>query len=416
MQKTTLFIISFFSLFIFTYCSADKEPSSDINISKPPVDEVGDVPEVGFTLLRKNHVLNSDKYIEGGILLNQDNNLNFNQSARVWQGIPSIGIDRSGNFYAAWVTGGKGEGNENYLTLSISKDNGRTWDSNKLIIYVRPEDSTRVADPCFFNDKYGNLYMAWHKYVQKKDQLTKEWAVVWYSKLDLDENSTISFTPPRRIAEGSMLNKPFYSKISDEVLFPIARWYEGNSELHQPFIYRASYGANNLINFSKIGAIPVRPDISGIHEHMIVQIADGSYFGMVRTFDGIYYSRSVDGATWNMSKKFTDLGATTVARFHLSRLQSGRLIFIYNNSLNRSNLTICLSDDDGLTWPHKMILDGSNHVSYPDMIESDRGVLNIVYDFGRNTAGTIHFVQLEEESIINKSYQGVFRTKISNLR
>jgi hypothetical protein len=412
MHKIIFLLLFPFYLFLFSSCSINKESYTETNISNSIVD----ISEPGFTLFKKNHVPNSDKYDEGGILLNQNYNSNYNQSSRVWQGIPSIGKDRSGNLYTAWVTGGKGEGNENYLTLSLSKDNGRSWYNDKLIIFVNSDDSTRVADPCFFNDKYDNLYMAWHKYVQKKDNLAKEWAVVWYSKLDLDQNGSISYTSPRKIAEGSMLNKPYYSKISDEVLFPIARWYEGNGELHQPFIYSAKYGTNNLINFSKIGAIPVKSNISGIHEHMLVQINDGSYFAMIRTFDGIHFSRSLNGRIWDMSKKFTYLGDTTVSRFHLSRLKSGRLIFIYNNSLSRSNLTICLSDDDGLTWPHKMILDASNHVSYPDLIETDPGVLNIVYDFSRTLVGKINFVQLKEESIINKIYEVSFRSVVNSLK
>lgn len=413
-MKKKLFSLSVVFLFIFTYCSSEKDSLVD---HPDGTDKPGDTIEGEFTLLPKNHVPNSDLYIEGGILINQDNNSKFSVISRSWQGIPSIGKDISGNFYTAWVTGGKGEGNDNYITLSLSKDKGRTWNSNKLIIYVNPEDSTRIADPCFFNDKFGNLYMAWHKYVQKKNVITKEWAVVWYSKLQLTvDDNIIHFTPPRRIAEGSMLNKPFYSVTSDQVFFPIARWYQGNATLHKPFIYRANYGSKSLVNFSKVGYIPVLPSIMGIHEHMIVQLKDNSFLAMVRTFDGIYYSKSKDGMSWDMSKKFTDLGETTVARFHLSKLKSGRLIFIYNNSLTRSNLTICLSDDDGVTWPYKMILDGSNHVSYPDMIESDDGILNIVYDFGRNTAGAINFIEIEENSILNKTYKNIFRTKINSLK
>ncbi len=154
----------------------------------------------------------------------------------------------------------------------------------------------------------------------------------------------------------------------------------------------------------------------GIHEHMIVQLKDRTYFGMVRTFDGIYYSISIDGAKWDMSKKFKDLGDTTVSRFHLAKLKSGRLIFIFNNSLVRSNLMIFLSEDDDVTWPYKMTLDDSNHVSAPDMIETDPGVINIVYDFSRYIVRTINFVRLEENIIINKNYSNVYRTKISTFQ
>jgi hypothetical protein len=423
MRKKYLMIPFIFVLFTLTFCSSEKDSFS----VKPPVgtDKPSNYPGEDFTLFPKDHVPNSDIYGEGTILQNQNDNPKFMLSARNWQGIASIGKDRLGNLYVAWLateTCG-GECNENYLTVSLSRDKGNSWSHNKLILNVKPEDSTRMKEANFFNDKYGNLYMYWGKQVQKKSVAAKEWAITWYSKIALsNDGNTINYSPPRRIAEGIMLNKLFYSKFSDQIVFPIARSYEGNYAMHKPFIYMADYGTENLVNFTKVGAIPLPVAVSQIHEHMVVQLKDSTYLGMARTQNGLYYSKSKDGKIWEDAKKFTVLGATTAARFHLGVLNSGRLILIFNNDTNRSYLTVCLSEDDGLTWPYKLLIDntkstpGGYGVSYPDMIETDPGVLNIVYDYLRFPAGTINFIAIKEEDIINNNKSGFFKTQISSIK
>jgi hypothetical protein len=424
MKKKYLFTLSVLCLFIFTYCSTEKEYLTD----KPNnglTDKPDNCLETDFTLLPKNHVPDSDLYVEGEILQNQSSNPKFMLSTRKFQGVPSIGKDRSGNLYVGWIAAQNcvGECNENYLTVSLSKDKGRSWSHNKLILDVNPQDSTRMKDLNFFNDKFGNLYMYWGKHVQKKSVVAKEWAISWYSKLSLsNDGNTICYSPPRRIAEGIMLNKLFYSSISNEVVFPIAYWHVGvgDPELHQPFIYKANYGVNNLTNFRKVGFIPLDGSAKFIYEHMIVQLKDSTYYGMVRTPKGIYYSKSKDGNTWDKGRKFTDLGATADSRFYLGKLSSGRLILIFNNAITRTNMTICLSDDDGITWGYKMLIDntadGFFGVSYPDMIETDPGILNIVYDYLRAPAGTINFVEIKEEDIVNNNQPKFFKTKISSIK
>ncbi len=416
MKKKYFLILSI--LFVFTFCSSDKDVFKeiqpiDLDLTNKPTNYFGQ----DFTLLAQNHVSDSDLNIEGGILQDQNSNPKYNKTKRTWQGIPSIGKDRWGTLYATWISGGKWEGNDNYITVSLSKDKGKTWKHDKLVIYVNPEDSTRVMDPCLFNDKFGNLYIAWAKHIERMKVTNKQWAELWYSKLKLLETGTIEYSSPRKMASGIMINKPFISTIKNQMIFPIAVWYAGNSILQQPFMYTGDYGTNNLVGFSKIGGIKM--DVSKqhmIYEHMFVELKDSTYLGMTRAIDGIYYSKSKDGKTWDMGKKFTDLGPTTSARFHLAKLKSGRLVIIFNNAVTRTNMTICLSEDDGITWPYKMVIDSNNDVSYPDMIETDPGVLNIIYDYARSPAGTINFVRIKEQDIILNDNSQIFRTKISSLQ
>ena len=48
----------------------------------------------------------------------------------------------------------------------------------------------------------------------------------------------------------------------------------------------------------------------------------------------------------------------------------------------RTHLTAFLSEDDGATWPHRLLLD-ERETSYPDAVEGSDGTLHIVHDFQR---------------------------------
>jgi len=414
-MKGKKILFAFFVL--FAYCSTDKDlVITEPETEKPPIDKPQDTTGEGFTLLPYGHVPDSDSYIDGGILQDQNSNPKYNREGRTWQGIPSIGKDKTGNLYATWISGGADEGNENYITLSLSKDKGKTWEYDKLVFYFNEKDSTRVMDPSLFNDKFGNLYIAWAKHIEKKAILKKQWAEIWFSKLKLSEVGTVNYTSPRRVATGIMINKPFTSSDSNQMIFPIAIWYAGNPLLQQPFMYKGNYGAKYLENFEKVGGMNMNVSKTHmIYEHMFVELKDGSYLGMTRTLDGIYYSKSKDGTVWDVAKKFTDLGPTTIARFHLAKLKSGRLILIFNNDKFRTKMTICLSDDDGKSWPHRLVIDNDENVSYPDMIETDPGLLNIIYDYKRSPNGTIKFVVVKESDIVNKK-SDFSKTIISSLQ
>ena len=370
-----------------------------------------DESEIGldFNLLEDKNSLDTKFYAEGGILKDQDNNLLFKN--RTWQGTPSIGMDKNKNLFVGWISGGEGEGTENYITVSLSKDNGTTWLHNKLVVYVNTLDTTRLKDVCFFNDKFGNLYMAWAKHVQKKE--SKEWAVVWYSKLTLRGN-TINYTAPRPIAEGSMLNKPFYSEKRNKMYFPIAFWFWGNAS-----IYAGQYDSlntKNLVAFKNLGYIPIEKSIRNIHEHMLVELSDNTFLGMVRTNDGIYYSRSKDAHIWESASKFTGIGPTSASRFCLRKLKSGRLILIANNNVVRRHLKIFLSEDDGKTWPYSLMLDFRFWSTYPDLEEDVNGELKITYDFERKPTGTIYYATIKEADIIAGNSANLKKTIINTLR
>lgn len=104
---------------------------------------------------------------------------------------------------------------------------------------------------------------------------------------------------------------------------------------------------------------------------------------LARTSYGIAQAESFDhGATWVNERPFTtERGVNT--RFFLRKLKSGALLLVVNDTpRGRSHMTAMLSEDDGETWPHKLLLDECSRVSYPDGTEGSNGVLYITYDRG----------------------------------
>jgi Neuraminidase (sialidase) len=57
----------------------------------------------------------------------------YSSASRAWQGIPTIECARNGRLWAAWYSGGAGEGPENYVVLETRDDGGATWSSPQLV-------------------------------------------------------------------------------------------------------------------------------------------------------------------------------------------------------------------------------------------------------------------------------------------
>jgi len=135
-------------------------------------------------------------------------------------------------------------------------------------------------------------------------------------------------------------------------------------------------------------------------EHMIVERRDGSLRMLVRTLHGIGESVSTDrGRTWSPGRD-SGLGGPC-SRFFIRRLQSGRLLLINHYEFTgRNNLTALLSDDDGATWPHHLLLDARAEVSYPDGIQAPDGTIHIIYDRERHGAREILLASFTEDDVL----------------
>ena len=80
--------------------------------------------------------------------------------------------------------------------------------------------------------------------------------------------------------------------------------------------------------------------------------------------------------------------------------------------INAKNLTAFLSEDEGRTWPYRLMLDERNEVSYPEAIQDEAGRIYVCYDRSRTGEKEILMATFTEEDIL----QGAFLSPESDQR
>jgi hypothetical protein len=347
----------------------------------------------------------------------------FQDSYRRWQGIPSIEVTKKGRIFINFYSGQDAE-------VCVSDDQGKTFRSCEAVV-EHPDPECRIYDPCLWIDPFGRLWMTWTQARGFNDGRSG----VWVSICDNPDEENLQWSAPRRIANGIMMNKPIATS-RGEWLFPCAIWCNTSgsvpSEDHglenEQFsnVY-ASEDEGKTILLRGSADVPNR----SFDEHMIVEKKDGTLWMLVRTFDGIGESFSTDGGyTWTLGRKSHIDGPCS--RFHIRRLKSGRLLMINHNNFNeridlddimnqgnvkkwkgRSHLTAMLSEDDGETWPYKLLLDERNEASYPDAKEADDGYIYVTYDWERVKEREILMARFTEEDIIKGKIESEGRLSVA---
>jgi hypothetical protein len=309
-------------------------------------------------------------------VLNTDPGPKYWPRMRMWQGIPSIERTAKGRLWATWYAGPLSEGSGgNHALLVTSGDDGQTW-SHPVAVY----DPTTffdgsTGDPNLWLDPQGRLWWFVFRILKVKhpDGIRSRWGFCCENPND----PWPKWNAPVFAGFGIGLNKPTVLSNGDW-LRPIDNNAESKQGTRTQFYVSHDQGRS----FSLLSKLPIK-DVS-FAEHMAVERKDGSLLMMARTSYGIAQAESLDhGASWVNERPFTrDFGVNT--RFFLRKLKSGaRLLVINDVPRGRNKLTALLSEDDGRTWPHKLLLDERERVSYPDGTEGRDGFLYVTYDRGR---------------------------------
>ena len=353
----------------------------------------------------------------------------FQDTYRRWQGIPSIEVTDGGKIFVNFYSGQDAEVGGNIMVLCVSTDGGKSFRSCEAVV-EHPDPQCRIYDPCLWIDPHGVLWMSWTQARGFNDGRSG----VWVSQCSDPDADNLVWSPPRRIANGIMMNKPIVTS-KEDWLFPTAIWCDTSGSVpterhgleNEQFsnVY-ASLDEGRTIALRGHADIPHR----SFDENMIVEKRDGSLWMLTRTFDGIGESFSTDGGyTWTPGRKSHIDGPCS--RFHIRRLRSGRLLMINHYQFDqridledimsqgnvkswkgRSHLTALLSEDDGQTWPYYLLLDERNEVSYPDAKEAADGMIYVCYDWERVTQLDILMARFTEDDIL----QGHLSDKRSKLR
>ena len=310
---------------------------------------------------------------------------------RAFQGIPSMAVSPGGRLWANWYAGvTPGEDQNNYVAVSTSGDNGRSW-KETLIIDPDGAGPVRTFDPELWVAPNGHLFVFWAQAVGHDGTLAGVWCVTTENPDDAEPE----WSKPRRLTDGIMMCKPVVLR-SGEWVLPASTWRKTDSSARM--IVSTDQGKTWVLR----GACNVPAKDRAFDEHIITERRDGSLWLLARTRYGIGESVSADrGVTW------PDLKPSAIshpsARFFVTRLKSGKLLLVKHGAIDkrtgRSHLTAFLSADDGRTWTGGLLLDERAGVSYPDGQQTDDGLIRIIYDFSRTDARHILMAAFREQDV-----------------
>ena len=292
---------------------------------------------------------------------------------RVWQGIPGIVCTKKGREFVCFYSGNVIETYGNFAVL-VMRDKGGSF--GEPIAAVEKPGNFRCFDPVLWMDPLDRLWFIWN--VMPGEQ-------VMAAICDDPDGDPLRWHEPVCIGRGIMMNKPIVLK-NGQWLFPIAFWKKDiYTELRESaylpedvegaYVYKTEDQGKT---FEKLGFAdcPHRT----FDEHMVLELDDGALMMLIRTTYGIAVSYSRDGGrSWDACED-SGLGGPN-SRFHICRLRSGRVLLINHvDFVKRDHLTALLSSDGGRTFPHRLLLDERESVSYPDAFETENGDIYITYD------------------------------------
>ena len=327
---------------------------------------------------------------------------------RTWQGVPDITATPDGRvIYASWYGGGVSEEMGNYLTVSISDDGGASWHHDEVALLPKDPKTTRIFDPVLWCDPSGNVHMSCQVTISDEAAPIDTHTSLHEMTLRWD-GGKLHCSKPEFMTYGMMKNAPVFLP-SGEGLFPI---YRCSQNQHSKPIYKENPTRGTFVYVKKGNKYrqyatlpPVDPSLYEYEEHQFATLdSDGKELMCVARFrGGLRKSFSHDyGRTWSEFEPMPEIGESTASRPHLIRLQSGRLLLLYNNSPVRANMTAALSDDNGQTWPHKLLIDERINTSYPGACQLQDGTILMIYDRDRYGDMDILFTKLTEEDILTQ--------------
>lgn len=320
----------------------------------------------------------------------------------------TIGIARTpkGRIWAAWVAGE--DGPKAFFVLATSDDDGATWSKPRLVIDAQSPNLPMYRSVLVGNlwtDPKGRLWLFFNQSMMQFDGRSG----VWASICENPDGAQPVWSAPRRIWHGFTLNKPTVLS-SGEWLLPVSLNHEGFGPFKGAFRELDPVRGANVFVSTDEGATWTRRGRVAFpnpnwDEHMFVERKDGSLWMLARTGAGLMQSFSLDkGATWSEPTEPPGI-RHPVARFHVRRLASGRLLLVkHGDSVDshegRSKLTAWLSEDDGATWKGGLMLDERTGVSYPDGFQAPDGTLYISHDRNRKTDGEVLMARFTEDDVL----------------
>ena len=339
---------------------------------------------------------------------------------RHWQAIPVIATESDASVtYMAWNAGGRDEEMGNYITLAVSEDQGETWMYDEMVIYPKNPLNTRILDPVIWRGHDEKIYLKFtvtiSDYGDQLDPMTSthQMGISW-------NGEKIEFTEPEFLTYGLMINPPTYIPGKDLTLYPICRCSMNhlNRMRYRENPEKGTYAYSMKNGKFKLHSIMPEVDYSlyDFEEHQFLCLdEDGkNQMCIARYRNGTNKCFSSDyGRTWTDFEPMPEIGPSTSSRACIHRLNSGKVMLIYNNAIDRSMMTIAISEDNCKTWPYKMVIDERTPTSYPAFTQAKDGTIFVTYDKDRYHDMEILFLRFTEEDIINGNTDNIFRLNLT---
>jgi len=347
---------------------------------------------------------------------------------RLFQGCPQIEISEGGRLWATWF-GSNVQAErapfhyDQFSVISTSADDGKTW---KEVFVFDPSEllGAGASDPMLWKDAEGEIRFIGHRNIDLGGRDEFACSAWEFTMLD-PENERTAWTAPRLLGNKNL-------SVMKPLLFPdgtILRSMDDFKLVGTPdrvrirFLKEAVDGKPIFVS-----ALPVDNDAS-FAEQMPILRSDGSLFTFYRAKQGQKLAESFDGGrTWKLGgyypmqfsintkcilKTLPSGRVLLVANDVQMKRESGQRIYFYSDENGnereleqhqtaRTRMTAYLSDDDGKTFPHKMLLCDDGQISYPSATLGKDGSIYIVYDQGRGVIGqhTIFLSKVSEADIL----------------
>lgn len=280
-----------------------------------------------------------------------------------------------GKFLAAWFGGDK-EGAKN-VQIWASAFDGKAWNAPAVI---GSEPGQPCWNPVLFKTAKGTLHF-WYKAGPSPER----WTGFHRTSADNGQTWTAAAMMPAGFW-GPVRAKPI--QLKDGTLLA------GTSvESHRnwtPFVDRSTDDGKS---WRRSNAFNVPGKFDQI-QPALFEAKDGRIVALMRSSDPrkVCRAESKDGGNTFSPAEATELGNPS-AGIDAVKLKSGDVFLIYNPSpLLRSPISLAKSTDDGATWKKVTDLETElGEFSYPAMIESAAGKLEILYTWKRTHIKHVSF-------------------------
>lgn len=347
---------------------------------------------------------------------------------RVFQGCPQIEISDRGRLWATWFGSNvRAERapfhKDQFSVISTSADGGKTW---KEVFVFDPSEllGGGASDPLLWKDPKGNIRFVCHRNIdfKGKDEFASS---AWEFTMLSPENEHTAWSAPRLLGNKNM-------SIMKPLIFPdgtIMRSLDDFRFVGTPDKVRIRFLKEDFDGSPIfISELPADADASFAEQMPIIR-EDGSLFTFYRAKRGQKFAESFDGGkTWTPGGYYP-MQFSINTKCILKKLPSGKVLLVANDvqmkqengkriyfhldvdgkqrslekhKTSRTRMTAYLSEDDGATFPHKMLLCDDGVISYPSATLGSDESIYLVYDQGRGTIGqhTIFLSRITEQDIM----------------